>query len=76
MKDIVNLISEFSGKHELLRRVIENAMLKIQERAIILEEQSNPGRKRKHMALGMRMACQMLAIDMGNSFLMGLFNRR
>ena len=73
MKDIVNIISEFSGKHEMLRRVVENALLKIQERAILFDETS--GRKRKHIAMGMRLACQMLSIDMGNTFLMAFFAR-
>ena len=72
MKEIVNLISEFSGKHEILRRVVETALVKIQERAVIFEETS--GRKRKHIATGMRIACQMLAIDMGNGFLMSFLH--
>ena len=73
MRQLVNLISEFSGKHENLRRCIENALMRIQEQAIVLDD--NVGRKRKHIAIGMRIAARTIAIEMGSAFLMGFFER-
>ena len=72
MKDLVAIIESYCGKHELLKRSIEGVLLRIQEHAVNMRVNTRK-RKKRHISIGMTMACRMIALELADPFLMSYF---